>query len=242
MNADASVVYWAERAMPADAEEIAAEIFSKEEMVKLAGLRFPRRRNDWMIGRITAKQLYRRSPGFPGKVEEDRNISVRNEADGAPYFFHEETGRLPGMLSISHRDEQAFCAWSADADLKFGVDLEKIEPRGDIPLDVYFSVQEQMTARSLALDQQDAWITLVWSIKEAVLKGRGIGLRVDTRRIEVIEIQGSISDADARWRPFRVVDRGDEWNGFWRRRGDLFLTIAGAHGLKRAWGLEEIQV
>ena len=75
---------------------------SPSERSVLGGLRFAKRRQDWLFGRWTAKHLVRSA------LSEYRDaplvsISIAADPDGAPFAAMEGKGRLPVSISCSHR-------------------------------------------------------------------------------------------------------------------------------------------
>jgi len=90
------------------------DFLSVSEHKTYQGLRFPKRRHEWLLGRWTAKQLLRNSLTSYQSLALEA-ISVANDPDGAPYLAVEGEGRLPVSLSISHRAGRAVCALSPAA-------------------------------------------------------------------------------------------------------------------------------
>jgi hypothetical protein len=63
---------------------------------------------------------------------------------------------------------------------------------------------------------------LVWSAKESALKALGVGLRLDTREIEV-ELPGG--DSSNGWHPLVVRCPEQVLRGWWRPDADRVITI-----------------
>jgi 4'-phosphopantetheinyl transferase len=155
----------------------------------LAGLRFPKRRREWLLGRWTAKRLLQRChPAY--RSLSLQAITVGNDADGAPYLSVEGEGRLAMSLSISHRDDRAFCALSPTLPPSIGVDIERIEPRDPAFVHDFFTTDEDARVWTCPPSRRDALITVIWSAKESVLKALRHGLRMDTRRVEIVHVAG----------------------------------------------------
>lgn len=162
---------------------------SASERQVLAGLRFPKRRREWLLGRWTAKHLLQRShPAYHSLALPA--ITVGNDADGAPYLSIEGKGRLSMSLSISHRDDRAFCALSPTLPPSIGADLERIEPRDPAFVRDFFTFNEAERVWTCPSSRRDTLITVVWSAKESVLKALRHGLRVDTRSVEILHVAG----------------------------------------------------
>jgi phosphopantetheinyl transferase (holo-ACP synthase) len=167
------------------------------------------------MGRWAAKKLLGSAyPSF-NAVRMDE-ISILNETSGSPYVLVYGI-RVPGVLSITHREGMACAAWVSDAAIKIGIDLEFVETKPDIFIHDYFTAEES---------QQVLAASLVWSVKESLLKALQTGLRVDTREVAV-----SISsfETSEQWKSIRV-SRCAKHTGFvnaaWRSIGDFVLTCA----------------
>jgi 4'-phosphopantetheinyl transferase len=222
---------------------------SDSERRTYEGLRFPKRRQEWLLGRWTAKQLVLRT------LETYRSmpmaaISVHNDPDGAPYLAVDGEGRLPASLSISHRAGRAACALSPSMSPSIGIDLERVEPRPAVFVDDFFTADEAERVWSCPLASRDQLVTVIWSAKEAALKAVRKGLRLDTRAIEVGQVLGLEPEApkrvrtwsvevreagdgtlDTGWQPIAV--RGTvpgvlRFAAWWRPDGDSVLTLAAA--------------
>lgn len=218
---------------PANPDSRSAERFlSPEEDEKYQQFKFPKRRREWLLGRMAAKHLLINSQaGF--STLSSRSFSIRNEPDGAPYFVTEDGKRLPGCLSISHTRHLALCALTLAGSLQVGVDLESIEPRFPAMVDDFFTPAEIESVRACPPEQHDLLITLIWSAKESMLKVLRKGLRLDTRQVEIYlhskEITDQLETSEGNWLPLgaRCHDCGRGiWSVAWRRMGDFILTSA----------------
>ncbi|MDF1565978.1 MAG: 4'-phosphopantetheinyl transferase superfamily protein [Deltaproteobacteria bacterium] len=162
-------------------------LLSPEEEVLLRRMRFEARRRKWLLGRRAAKlaltELYR---AWKGKVIAPSAFTIRNEDSGAP--FAELSGeRLPVCLSISHRASHGVAAVDSDPSHVIGIDLELIEDRSPALARTFFTTAEQAALEDLDEAQRRLAVARLWSGKEAVLKALGLGLRRDTRAIEIGE-------------------------------------------------------
>jgi phosphopantetheinyl transferase len=198
---------------------------SPAEQQVFAGLRFPKRRAEWLLGRLAAKTLLQRcSPemaSLPGPA-----IEIGKKAKGAPYY--QVRGEfLPVSLSISHRSGLAFCALCFNPALTIGVDLEQVEPRQAGFIEDYFTPLEVEMVYTCPQNQQAFMTALVWSAKEAALKALEEGLRLDTRQVAV-SVDGVSGSDSIGWRrlALQTPAQGTHiWNGWWLRRGDKVLTL-----------------
>jgi len=201
---------------------------SPAELQKLGTMRFPKRRGEWLLGRWAAKSLARSLPDFsrcqPAALE------IRSQTGGAPYL-HVLYGTCPQhSLSISHSGNLAFCALTLAAGVSVGADLEKVEPRTDEFLEDYFTPAEWKQVRLCPADTRDLTANLIWSAKEAMLKSLGVGLRWDTRQVEVIQIGGSVEREKARegWQDLEVeaaAAGAGTFQGWWKPWGDYVLSV-----------------
>jgi phosphopantetheinyl transferase len=189
------MIYWHLCPGPACNADVQAPpaFLSASEQRTYEQLRFPKRREEWLLGRWTAKQLLRRS------LESYRDlalsaIDVGADLDGAPYLSVEGEGRLPASLSISHRAGRAVCALSPALSPSIGVDLERVEPRAKAFVEDFYTAEEAARVWACTPEVRDMLITAMWSVKEAVLKGLREGLRVDTRAVEVHHVAGLEAD------------------------------------------------
>ena len=209
----------------------------------MRGLRFPKRRADWLLGRWTAKKAVAIRLGLPRHADSLANIEIRQTPSGAPEVLvaNEAT---PLMISLSHRGGRSICAL-APAGEAVGCDLELVEPRSDAFVADYFAPEEQSLAARVSEADRPLVLALLWSAKESALKALGTGLRLDTRCVIVSPVDpqpnpkkeaaargeewlGRDERADARegWRPLRVRHGGGQvFYGWWFHR-DGFLRTA----------------
>jgi 4'-phosphopantetheinyl transferase len=188
---------------------------SENERRTLAGMRFEKRRREWLLGRRVAKRLLTSHFGCAST-----ELSIEAEEGGAPVVWRNGQ-RVPGCLTISHRGEWGLSAWTDEPNLQIGADLEQVGPPDPEWLRDYLT-EAEWDAR---IEQGAHWPYLAWSAKEAVLKALRIGLRVDTRSIEILlaerveEIEG--------WKTLRVrseMVKVECWAG-WRQKHEMVMTL-----------------
>ena len=202
---------------------------SCDEKLRLAGMRFEKRRNDWLTGRWAAKSLLARSGMLPSVGKRD-HFQILNEESGAPFAADLKGVRLPGCLSISHRAGAAFCAFSSAAGVQLGVDLELIEPKEASFFEDYFTPSEKSLVLGCGEKQRNLAILLAWSGKEAVFKALGTGLRMDTRSVETGGF-GWIADqsiTENEWYDLFLSCAKKDFNfqGRWMLRGSYVMVLA----------------
>lgn len=209
---------------------------TRDELLQYQSFRFKKRQNEWLHGRWACKYLFRHSQDDSSSVS-DLQVQIKNEAQGAPFMQSFPDGsRLPVTISISHRDQIAFCGLSDNPGIDIGVDIEKIESRSEAFMKDYFTNNEYTFGQSKKNpDEKDLWFTLCWSLKEAGLKALGKGLRLDTRCIEVNEndeINLKLTNEVFKWRKIRIKWLDDShstrWLSYWAIKDGYVYTIAAA--------------
>lgn len=193
---------------------------SEGERLRVAEMRFPKRRNDYKLGRWTAKRAI--GAYLPGTVPRDSLLEIRAAADGAPDPY---LNNKPGIfsISISHSNQRSLCA-VGPCDLKIGCDLEFIEPRENIFLQDYFTPEELFFVEQNTFCERSLAGTLIWSSKESVLKILREGLRRDTRSVSI----QSGFNAQGAWNPWtgRCLQPSQTFHGWWRICDGFVYTLA----------------
>ncbi len=202
------------------------EWLSPHEREHLSSIRFTKRRNEYLTRRWTAKQA------IATVLEIDRTpaaltrIEVRHRPSGAPYV-HLDGEAAEVDVSLSDRAGWAVCVVGAPGSARsgtLGIDLEVVEPRSDGFVADFFTPAELDHVRRLPdPDERHEAANLIWSAKEAALKVQQVGLRADTRTVEVQ--LGGERRTDG-WAPMRVAGVAGPMPGWWRRDGVFLLTIA----------------
>jgi acyl transferase domain-containing protein/phosphopantetheinyl transferase len=139
-----------------------------------------RRKEDWLAGRVAAKDAVRRhlwnrgaGPLWPIEVE------IETGADGGPVVV--APAGLDLRVSISHKGGHAIAMVAEGADP--GVDMETIEPRPPELDRSAFTQRERDWLSGRPEAERDAWRARLWAAKEAAAKRRRTGLG-DPRRME----------------------------------------------------------
>lgn len=207
-----------------DLTEPSSAFLSEKEQARFDCLRFFKRRNEWLLGRWTAKQLVRsvlrRDSGLAVARE---TIEILNGSDGAPRVYLEGES-LALELSISHSHSCALCVVDTGC---LGADLESIEARSDGLMNDFFTIGEQAQVNAVSSAQRDMIVTAIWSAKEAVLKALRKGLTVDTREVE-IRIPSAEQGVNG-WEPFELclhMENPMPLRGWWRQWDGFVLTLA----------------
>lgn len=207
-----------------------ADFLSPAERQKLSTLRFSRRSSDWLLGRRAAKTLLRRACPDLAKLPETA-ITIANEPSGAPIIQVVGRQNYPGCLSITHRRSMALAAYCPTPGYQVGIDLEQVEARHEGFLLDFFTPNEIDTARACRGELHPLWVTLAWSMKESVLKALGVGLRLDTRSVEVGAVDGfeDLARLSAQWQPVPLRSSLLEdgcCRAWWQPRDGFVITLA----------------
>jgi len=196
---------------------------SPREAAWVARMRFPKRRNEFRLGRWTAKSalaLYLRRPRDAAAL---RDIEIDRAPDGAPLPLVD--GRpAEAYVTMTDRADQAVCVVGPPGP-RLGVDLELVEERSDAFVGDYLTPAEQrLVAAAAEGDARDLVANLLWCGKESALKVLRTGLRRDTRSVFVSFPEGPKVEG---WAPMTVrAVEGAVFAGWWRRFGAFVLTVA----------------
>lgn len=168
-----------------DASEITqppAEFLSAAEQEQYAALRFAKRRDEWLLGRWTAKQLVQRVLcERAGKRSALNRLQIFNDPAGAP-FVGGEGGEWNLTLSLSHSHGKAL---ALVGDGMVGADIERIQPQPPHLFDPYFTLAEMAQVNQAAPELRETLLMALWSVKEAALKAIHKGLYVEPRTVEI---------------------------------------------------------
>ena len=202
------------------------------ELERLATMCVSKRRNDWRLGRWTAKLALCTWEGLEVAQAALAKHEVRATASGAPQPF--TSGKESKLtMSLSHSNGTALCA-IAETTMGIGCDLERIEPRSVNFVADYFDDGEQRLVSDAAEDRQLV-ANLIWSAKESALKALGCGLRECTLAVHVMcEGRPEPWSEHLPWHPFEVRYKNREvLHGVWRRGSSLVRTIVAEGRISR---------
>jgi 4'-phosphopantetheinyl transferase len=204
--------------LPASALPKGDDWLGPEERKVLEGLRFPKRRSEWKLGRCAAKRALALLAG----IDTLERIQIIAAEDGAPEAFIDKR-KIDSGISISHREDLAACVIAPNT--RVGCDLEAVEPRTSRFVNDFFTERECMEVEKTAVALHDRHVALIWSAKESALKVLRVGLRRDTRSVEV-EID-DLETATAGWHALRATVSPEHrtLRGWWRQEEHVVLTI-----------------
>jgi phosphopantetheinyl transferase len=161
--------------------------FTPRERATLDGLTVPKRRREWLAGRVAAKELVRRRHRLAGE-DAFRRIEIVTSREGPqrgkPSY---RIGDAPGPfdLSISHSRTRAVAALAATAHERIGIDIEQIETRDRSFEALALSDTERALIARLEGDIRAVAVTQRWVLKEALSKALGTGLRLPFERVTI---------------------------------------------------------
>lgn len=196
---------------------------SPHERARLAGMRFAKRRDDFRVGRWTAKRAIR---AMNVNGPDPCDVDIRAAEDGAPEVFF-PGGPAPWSVSIAHAGGRGLAVVGPPG-VPFGADLETIAPRSAAFLEDYFLDSERRWIAGHPDASRDGAATLLWSVKEAVLKALRTGLREDTRAVEVLPGGAAFTlRTSPGWMSVGafVKSQGRVFEGFAMEREGQWLTI-----------------
>lgn len=151
-----------------DRGNTASGTLDAQELAEYKAIQSENRRDEFLSSRQYLKDLVARA-GFG-----DRNFSIEKDDLGKPYGLLEEQHIF---LSIAHSDDLILCGLSENRDL--GVDLEPVNRK----------VNERLKGRIFHAEEYDSLQSVehirVWTIKEALVKLEGGGLRTNLNEVVV---------------------------------------------------------
>ena len=198
---------------------------SPGELERYQSFRFDKRARDWLSGRWVAKNL------IFSLLETENSLSmvditVGNHPAGDPFVILRGE-ILNGSLSISHRGGKSTAAFTSIPNVSIGIDLELIEEKSEGFIEDYFTERETKGVMSFTkVGKRDLFASLLWSAKEAILKAHQIGLRIDTREME-LEIPSVESCLG--WCPIEILRCPVEMQAmalYWKQMDHFLITLA----------------
>jgi 4'-phosphopantetheinyl transferase len=172
-----------------------AAVLSTDEYERAERFRFARDQRRYIVGRACLRLLL--AHYLEGERGDPHSITLQYGSHGKP--------ELVGPLSVTslkfnlaHSDQLALVALTLDHAL--GVDLERIRPLAalDQVAERYFAPEEAAALRDLPMPARQVAFFRCWTLKEAYLKGRGVGLSVELHSlaepIEMVYPTGLVRD------------------------------------------------
>jgi len=198
------------------------------ELAQLARLRFPKRRADWRVGRWAGKHALAqclRERGIPPVLSA---IEILPAPDGAPEARIAAVD-LALSISISHSGDTGFAVACGGA-IPLGCDVERVEKRSPRFVNDYFTPREALFVDHSPEASRPFLASLLWSAKESALKARRVGLRADTRTVEV-RLAGDRFGGRCGLLTLRCVEPVETLRGCWWVANGFVYTIASSEAL-----------
>lgn len=154
--------------------------FAESELAEYSKLSLIKR-GDWVSSRLALKQSYREysnnySLEFP-------DIILAKSTTGVPCIL----GNVTLYCSLSHSYQHGVGIVSRQ---KVGIDIEKLREHNKTLLEYIASEKEiELFSPSSSTSQV---ITIIWTIKESVLKTEGCGLAIPMKNIIIVKKNGSV--------------------------------------------------
>ena len=175
-----------------DMEETLARItlHSSEMEHYLHLIKYPKRAQQWLMGRLVAKEAVRdwlvqnnMPPQHPA------SIIIDSEKQGRP-ILRPTSDYVTPHISLSHTDKYIV---AIAADTEVGIDIEAIQEHDDLFIKQFASTKEIYLLQKLICDPAESIIRL-WSAKESFAKALGTGLPANPKliRLEKISSDGSL--------------------------------------------------
>jgi 4'-phosphopantetheinyl transferase len=163
-------------ARPGALEAACTRLLDGDERSRLARVRHPVRRREFVVARALVRTMLSESAGV---APEAWRFGVG--AYGRPEIAG-PTGAPPLRFNVSHTRALVGCAVVWDREV--GLDLEDTRRRRSVLALAtrHFAPAEAAVLRRLAEPERTARFFDVWTLKESYLKARGLGLRLPLRR------------------------------------------------------------
>ena len=145
-------------------------LLTDEERTRAQRFMFAADRARFIIGRALARTMLTRHTGLP-----PREWQIVIDEHGRPELGRHDP-RLPDLrFNLSHTDGLIACALTVGREI--GVDVENVHRTVTYELpERFFSAREVADLRALPRDEQDVVFFDYWTLKEAYIKARGLGL------------------------------------------------------------------
>lgn len=156
----------------------------RREVALCAQHRSPRRRAEFVAGRIAARAAVARLVGS----KNPQDIEILKDATGAPFVVDHPRVRV----SITHSNQVAM---AVAAFTPVGIDLEADEARPPAFSRMFFSRNEQESLSAAAEDAQQTMLNTLWTRKEAICKVGRWGGSLAFAAVDCLDSQVCVADS-----------------------------------------------
>lgn len=163
---------------------------SQREQAFFNTLKFPKRRKEWLGGRFALKELV---AAYTGAAWPEVEVLPQAQSGKPQLVVRGKSSPLP--FSITHSQGYAVAAISKEARY-MGIDLEKVTHRIDAWKKDFFHPSELR-------QEDDEFLTALWTQKEAATKLLGTGLSVGS--FDVRCIGGRVSFFNRAWQLYQQL-------------------------------------
>jgi acyl transferase domain-containing protein/phosphopantetheinyl transferase len=172
-------------------EMLAHLILGRAERAQWRALsQVPKRRYEWLLGRVAAKEALRRLlQRRLGIALAPADIEIVPDANGRPQVvgaWRERLGVRP-VVSIAHSGGVAAALAALDSRVLVGIDIELVNPERDGFEALAFAPDERQLVSTLDADARREWQLRMWCAKEAAGKAIGRGLLPGVGSLQVLE-------------------------------------------------------
>jgi len=181
------------------ARVLAAGFLSGRERAVWHAMRTPeRRRLEWLLGRIAAKDAVREYlRRHHGLTLHPADVEILPDAAGRPVVSGAWTARAAApLVSISHVDGAAVALATSGALSGLGIDLERCGRMKAGMEEMAFTAGERELLARYAGDERQAWALRLWCAKEAAAKATGCAVGPTSSSLAVERIhheQGTVA-------------------------------------------------
>lgn len=146
-------------------DALAEELLTPQELAVFTGFGFCKRRQQWLGGRMAAKEAARL---FPGPLAAPGQLAILPDENGRPWIHGGDGARLPLFLSISHSGDLAVAMVAGSV---CGIDIQQVTASAWQVRRKFLCAGEEQACRASVPDlPKEERSTLLWAAKEAVRK------------------------------------------------------------------------
>jgi 4'-phosphopantetheinyl transferase len=178
------------------------QLLDTDEQERYRRFKFDRDRKEYLVAHALLRQsLSQCAPVAPAAWRFQRNTYGRPE-------IRVGTGDSRLRFNLSHTRGLSACAVTQDFDIGIDVEWRNRQVNPEELMDLVFSPAEAKALRSLPLPDQSQRFFVLWTLKEAYIKARGMGLALPLDKFTFslqnesdvrVEFDPSLGDDPAAW-------------------------------------------